>query len=344
KRYRGPKSAAQLGAELSRLEAQLTLGQIMCYRTFVALWHSEYLARTPGVKERWEAALSVITNFVDALPTTEEVDEDEGLDATNADSRPAGDGNSYTASRSSPSAFNLRIVCPRLGLKLVNKHEVVPAASVKPGAGPSATGEQLTPQDAKRSVDVLLVVLEGIRFSMPSVHHMALEAATVRASLLGSSFTTPKHVLVVPASRESMELHGTKLDFSGSAAPRGLANSQSVSMTKPMASTGSVYSDAPISAYLSRFKVNLAPVEVALTHPACIVASAEFLASMVRLRAATANTHARRSSMSLHSLVMDSYTRNRVPLPSSMAAFMPKLQICCPMVTARGLLLPDFTP
>ncbi len=42
-------------------------------------------------------------------------------------------------------------------------------------------------------------------------------------------------------------------------------------------------------------------------------------------------------SSSLHSLVMESYVRNRVPLPSSLASFTPKLQLTCPAVRPARL-------
>jgi hypothetical protein len=175
---------------------------------------------------------------------------------------------------------------------------------------------------------------------------LIMQAATVKAWVSGTGTAGLKHLLIIPASRECTELYGAKLDFS-IAGPPSVTNNGGVSLRNPStgrakswATEGTIYPDAPISLYLSRYKVHLAAVELAASYPPSIVAVVRFMGKMVQLKAATQRADPNLLSAgrqwpptSLHALVMDSYTRNCVRLPSSMAVFVPKLQLSCPMVS-----------
>lgn len=165
-----PATAKALHTQLLQLESQLTLGQIMCYRTFVALWHSQYLARNPDIKDRWESAMSVITNFVDAIPTMEEEVDQEAIDAQEEDGG--------ASEKAAASIISVRIFCPRVGLKVVNRHvATAPASAVGVGTGWSAAmaAEEAARKHQRRTADVMLIVLEGLHFHMPTMHHMSTE-------------------------------------------------------------------------------------------------------------------------------------------------------------------------
>ncbi|GLI64033.1 hypothetical protein VaNZ11_007171 [Volvox africanus] len=246
--------------------------------------------------------------------------------------------------------ISLAIDCPRLGLKLINKQCLsstivgLQGAKDKPAAASEVT---------KVPADVLAIMLEGIRFFMPDIYRIDLQAATVKISLLGGVSGGPKHVLIVPASHECADGHGTKLDFSTTdksyiAKSSATAESLFHGAVQSWASEGAIYPDAPISRYLSRFKVHLAAVEIALSSPPFVVACARFMDSVMRLKAATQKagvaTPYEWPSTNLHLLVMDSYTRNRIKVPSSMAAFMPKLEFFCPLVSVRWMLAAAHTP
>lgn len=157
----GPRGAAELAAKLARLEAQLTLGQVMCYRTFVALWHSSQLRKNSDAWLRWREAMGVITNFVDAIPTTELDDEEDGSEqlppqqaagltpAAPASQLPGGlagsclpqaagvqegsmgKGQQQHRKASMHSVLSLRITCPRAGIKLINRIAAPDEAAVE---------------------------------------------------------------------------------------------------------------------------------------------------------------------------------------------------------------------
>ncbi|GIL45735.1 hypothetical protein Vafri_2897, partial [Volvox africanus] len=292
-----PSRSAQLVNRLIQLEAQLPLGQIMCNRTFVALWHSDWLARSHDTKARWLEAMDVITNFVDAIPTMDEEEEEPsnsvavGEDGTDvAHSRKSVDPISGRIQRA-PAAtqISLAIDCPRLGLKLINKQCL---SSTVVGLQGAKDKPAVASEVTKVPADVLAIMLEGIHFSMPDIYRIDLQAASVKISLLGGVSGGPKHVLIVPASHECADGHGTKLDFSTidkSHIAKGSATAENSfqGAVNSWASEGSIYPDAPISRYLSRFKVHLAAVEIALSSPPFVVACARFMDSVMRFKAAT---------------------------------------------------------
>ncbi len=201
----------------------------------------------------------------------------------------------------------------------------------------------------------------------------------IHVSLLGApGMSNGAHQLLrIPAQRDSIDTHSMKMDFSalnsssgpsggrnpgarlipgplgsGAAAqPAGGAGNassmpqqlpRSSSNARGSASAASLYPDVPISEYLSRFKVTVAPVEVAATHPPLMVAGGFFFRRMLMAMQRSGGARAQGDACtgqvqvdkasSLHALVMESYKRNQVPLPSSMAAFTPKIKLSCPMV------------
>ncbi|KXZ47068.1 hypothetical protein GPECTOR_38g305 [Gonium pectorale] len=146
----------------------------MCYRIFVALWHSKYLADNPHAKERWED-MGVITMFVDAIPTMDdgEGEADDGADA-GSDELVFTEGRTGARRNAGHSVISLRISCPRVGLKLLNKHDKhAGLGAAAADSGPVA--DKLAGEAPKRGADVLAVVLEGIHFYMPSAHQLKLE-------------------------------------------------------------------------------------------------------------------------------------------------------------------------
>ncbi len=218
----GPRGAAELAAKLARLEAQLTLGQVMCYRAFVALWHSSQLRKNSDAWLRWREAMGVITNFVDAIPTTELDDEEDGpeqppqqqaagVPAAHLPSGLAGGGLPQAAGvqegslgkgqqqqqqqqhrkASMHSVLSLRVTCPRAGIKLVNRITAMDETAVEnflSACGPawekslrSAMGYGAYAPGgprAERRADVLALMVEGITFTMPTAHHLTLEASS----------------------------------------------------------------------------------------------------------------------------------------------------------------------
>lgn len=207
----------------------------------------------------------------------------------------------------------------------------------------------------------------------------------IHVSLLGAPGTSSSthQLLRIPAQRDSIDMHSMKMDFSAlnssngpsagrlqgarlmpgplgsgaaaqSAGGAGNASSmpqqlpRSTSSSSGSGSAASLYPDVPISEYLSRFKVTVAPVEVAATHPPLMVAGGFFfrrmLMAMQRSGAARADSCTGQvevdKASSLHALVMESYKRNQVPLPSSMAAFTPKIKLSCPMVSTTATKQP----
>ncbi|EFJ52491.1 hypothetical protein VOLCADRAFT_86643 [Volvox carteri f. nagariensis] len=344
--------SANLLDRLAQLESQLPLGQTIINRAFVALWHSVRLAPSCDARTRWLDAMDVIANFVDAIPTMDEIGE-------GSDSMPTPEVGKATADRSSATAsgrvhraqtaaqISLGVSCPRLGLKLVNKQLLRASSSATTGPAGANVESAATSESIKQPADVLAVMLEGIHLCMPDTYRINLQAATIRMSLLGGVTGGPKHVLVVPSSRECADEYGVKLDFSSA----GPLHTQGSTPAKDWALEGAIYPDAPISLYLSRYKVNIAAVEMAFNSPPFVIASARFIDSMVQLKAARRKAEAGMSiaveewpSTNLHLLVMDSYTRDCVRVPSSMAAFMPKLQFYCPMVSVRWMLAATCTP
>ncbi|GLC63390.1 hypothetical protein PLESTF_000031200 [Pleodorina starrii] len=173
-----PNKLVQLSDQLVQLESQLPLGQIMCNRTFVALWHSSKL-RDPKAKAQWLEAMGVITNFVDAIPTVDEDEEpDSGAAVGFAAAAVEGSGGN-SAGRihraATATQISLGIFCPRLGLKLINKHAAAPGLSTVLGGAAESAEAASRSGTSKHPADVLAVMLEDIRFAMPDVYRISVQ-------------------------------------------------------------------------------------------------------------------------------------------------------------------------
>jgi hypothetical protein len=178
------KTTAQLRAELARLEARLPLGQVICYRAYAALWHSQYLKRNPSLETRWMAAMDVVTIFADALLGMDNEDDEEAAAA-------AGGFGEEGRAGAAPSVLTLQIVCPCVGVKLINRSRPQPAplgtaaaggarlgqAGAKP-SGVAAASAAAAPGGlaaGRPSASMLAVTLYGIKFNMPTLTKLKLQ-------------------------------------------------------------------------------------------------------------------------------------------------------------------------
>lgn len=117
---------------------------------------------------------------------------------------------------------------------------------------------------------------------------------------------------------------------------------------------GAVYDDAPISALLSHYHIQIAPVDVAAPHAPVAAALAfgkSFIEQKKHISAAASplppdEQHGSNTpgpgkyretysppATSLQKLIVESYVRNKVPVPSSLSSFSPKINLSCPQVS-----------
>ncbi|KAG1664579.1 hypothetical protein FOA52_012521 [Chlamydomonas sp. UWO 241] len=316
--------------KLRQAEQKLTLAQCVTYRTMVALQHSRYVLSHASAATEYLAMLDMLNVFVDAHPTLEDDDE--------------------AAVRTRVSVLTLVVECPRIGVRAVTSHSLsedlggwaqwVRRASA--GAGGASCGAGAPPGRARPVVELLV---QNIMLSIPDSHHVAGWAETVR---IGSSLDMPGDsvTLQIPASPEALEAHTLKFDSTagrnhgsgaGGSIPGQPGTGGAGGATGSRAASGT-HSEAPVSAYLPRVKLSLAPIELNAIAPCASVGVAfvdEFLAVVASAGSPQQGLNFGRGG-SLGKDVRDSYVRHGVKVPISLSSLPPKLTITCPVLLIRA--------
>lgn len=274
-------SPAAAARALAGLEAQMTVGEVAAYRTFVALRRSRHLAASPEAHALWREAVDALGAFLDMIPQ---------MAAASGD---------LPAARSA-AQIHLDVRCPCLGVRLeCGDSRSGPAlatrdaASAANGKASSAGGSRAAP-----SVQAVLIQAEGLALHAPHgapvrMHvdglsvHAASDDASYQPYLLKAP-VAPHHAaafFIKEPKRPDVGSGGSATSagsFTGAAAASAAAAAAAGSGTgctaaqpaaTPATAPGadlreaakvSIYSKAYVALFLSRYDIEIQPVEMVL--------------------------------------------------------------------------------
>ncbi|KAF5841312.1 hypothetical protein DUNSADRAFT_13584 [Dunaliella salina] len=278
----GPLDVTVINNDLRRLELKLNLGQAMVYRTFVALQHSRYLAQHAEAYQQWEMVLDMLSMFVDALPLMDDEDNLSQPSAVSVSVECPKVGMTLVTlcdvETAPPTEKILATATKRPGAAAPTAAAGGAAAAGAAAGGASGVAQQGQPDGTQPSwppkkLSYISLAVNGVSFVLPNVHQLKMQATSITISAhkkvaqLGSGHeldalckepdSSAVDMLCIPALPGHSQLCSAKFDFSEG--PDMKVDSTTVQQQPPL-----IYLNpyAPISTYLSKYKIALASTEL----------------------------------------------------------------------------------